>query len=65
MRPAPYRFGGGRIVLNTFNLLGQVDNHPAADRLLLNLVAYAANLIKPTQTALPADFDLTLKELGY
>jgi hypothetical protein len=60
-----YRFGAGRIVLNTFNLLGQVDNHPAADRLLLNLVAYAANFIKPTQTALPADFDFTLKELGY
>ena len=26
-----YRFGAGRIVLNTFNMLDNVDKHPAAD----------------------------------
>lgn len=33
-----YRLGQGRIVLNTFRLLENVDRHPAADRLLLNLL---------------------------
>ena len=60
-----YAFGAGKIVLNTFNLLEQVDKHPAADRLLLNLVAYAAKTVKTTPAPLPADFDATLKELGY
>ena len=36
-----YKVGAGRIVLNTFNILDNVDRHPAADRLLLNLVDYA------------------------
>ena len=39
---AAYSLGAGKILLNTFNLLDQVDKHPAADRLLLNLMAYAA-----------------------
>jgi hypothetical protein len=60
-----YVFGAGKIVLNTFNLLDQVDKHPAADRLLLNLVAYAANSIKSKPASLPTDFENTLKELGY
>ena len=29
------------------------------------LVAYAAKAIKPIQTPPPAEFDATLKELGY
>ncbi len=37
-----YRFGSGKIVLNTLNILDNVDKHPAADRLLLNMIAYAA-----------------------
>ena len=37
-----YKVGEGRIVLNTFNILDNVDRHPAADMLLLNLIAYAA-----------------------
>jgi hypothetical protein len=36
-----YKVGAGRIVLNTFNILDNVDKHPAADRLLLNLIDYA------------------------
>jgi hypothetical protein len=60
-----YAFGAGKIVLNTFNLLEHVDKHPAADRLLLNVVAYAAKTVKPTPAQLPTDFETTLKELGY
>ena len=37
-----YPLGAGRFILNTFNLLDQVGTHPAADRLLLNLIHYAA-----------------------
>ena len=36
-----YRVGEGRIVLNTLRILEHVGTQPAADRLLLNLVAYA------------------------
>lgn len=57
-----YALGAGKIVLNTFNLLEQVDKHPAADRLLLNLVAYAAKTVKPTPAPLPTDFDATFKD---
>ncbi len=60
-----YNLGAGRFVLNTFNLLGQVDKHPAADRLLLNLFDYAAQTTQKPPAPLPADFETTLKELGY
>lgn len=40
-----YPLGAGRFILNTFNLLDQVGTHPAADRLLLNLIHYAATRI--------------------
>jgi hypothetical protein len=36
-----YKVGTGRIVLNTFNILDNVDKHPAADQLLMNLIEYA------------------------
>lgn len=37
-----YRLGKGRLVLNAMTILEQVGRHPAADRLLLNLIAWAA-----------------------
>lgn len=62
---AVYRFAAGRIILNTFNILQNVDQHPAADRLLMNLVRYAAQNAMDSLSPLPADFDTTLKELGF
>ncbi len=59
------RVGAGKLILNTFNLLDNVDKHPAADRLLLNLVRYAAGATSEPLAGLPADFDATLKEMGY
>jgi hypothetical protein len=61
-----YRFGEGKFILNTFNVLANLDRHPAADRLLLNLIRYAAetrgaNPLPP----LPADFDAQLKAIGF
>jgi hypothetical protein len=38
---AAYQRGPGRLILNAFRLLENLDQHPAADRLLLNLVRYA------------------------
>ena len=38
---AAYRLGAGRVILSTPRLLANLDAHPAADRLLVNLIAYA------------------------
>jgi hypothetical protein len=59
------RFGEGRIILNTFNVLDNVDKHPAADALLMNMISYAARTTAQPLAPLPADFDATLKEVGY
>ena len=60
-----YPLGAGKVLLNTFNILDQVDKHPAADRLLLNLMAYAAESTKGPPARLPDDFETFIKELGY
>jgi hypothetical protein len=60
-----YALGAGKIVLNTFNLLDQVDRHPAADRLLLNLIAYAAQTTQTPPAPLPDDFEAIRQKLGY
>lgn len=33
-----YRFGAGKMIINTFNILENLDSNPAADRLLLNII---------------------------
>ncbi|MGE5603822.1 MAG: hypothetical protein ACM30E_12285, partial [Nitrososphaerales archaeon] len=38
---AAYRYGAGRIILSTLHLVENLSAHPAADRLLLNLVQHA------------------------
>ncbi len=60
-----YSVGAGKIIVNTFNLLDQVDQHPAADRLLLNLVDYAFREAKNPPSPLPEDFSRVLNDLGY
>jgi hypothetical protein len=49
-----YRFGAGHLILNTLNILDQLDRHPAADRLLLNLVAHAHSLAARRTRKAPA-----------
>ena len=39
-----YRLGAGRFILSTPRVLENLDAHPAADRLLLNLVTFAGGL---------------------
>ena len=58
-----YRFGAGRIILNTFNILDNVDKHPAADRLLMNLINYAARSATESLTPPSADWEAILKEM--
>jgi hypothetical protein len=60
-----YKFGAGQFFVNTFPLLENIDAHPAADRLLLNLIQYAATSVQGPAVALPADFDARLAEIAY
>ncbi|MCX5772323.1 MAG: hypothetical protein NTZ09_18905 [Candidatus Hydrogenedentes bacterium] len=60
-----YRFGQGVFTLNSLNILQNVDRHPAADRLLLNLIDDAAAHLAQTAAPLPADFDQTLAAIRY
>ena len=60
-----YRFGAGQFTLNTMPILDQLDHHPAADRLLVNLVNEAAALATGPVAPLPESFDGLLAAIGY
>jgi hypothetical protein len=60
-----HRLGSGRFILNAFPVLETLDVVPAADRMLLNMVRYAASLCAQPPTALPAGFPSMLRALGY
>ncbi|MFA7158738.1 MAG: glycoside hydrolase family 2 TIM barrel-domain containing protein [Kiritimatiellia bacterium] len=49
-----YTLGGGVYILNALNVLSNIDWHPAADRLLLNLVRHARKLAGEARQAKPA-----------
>jgi hypothetical protein len=57
--------GAGMFVVNTFPVLENVGNHPAADRLLLNLIDYVAASTNLPLAPLPDDFDIQLAKIGY
>ncbi len=59
-----YAFGAGKIVLNTFAILDNLDVHPAADALLLNIIEYAEKTSGQPLAPLPNDIDALLNELG-
>lgn len=60
-----YHFGAGAFFLNTLRILEHIDRHPAADRLLLNLLSTAAEATSALSVPLPADFDTRLANIGY
>lgn len=62
---AAYRFGEGRFIVNTFPVLQYLDAHPAADRLLHNMIGYAATLTSQPAADLPSNFEAHLKTIGY
>ena len=60
-----YWFGAGRFLVNTFRILENLDPHPAADRLLLNLIADSEKYTNHPLAPLPANWEQMLVELGY
>jgi len=60
-----YPFGSGTFILNTLLIRNNLGTHPAAERLLRNLLRYAARDQKKSIEKLPADFDTKLKAIGY
>ena len=60
-----YKLGKGRFILNTLRIRGNLGRHPAAERLLRNMLRYAARDVKKPPADLPPDFDKQLKALGY
>jgi len=61
-----YKLGAGQMVLNTIRILEQLDQHPAADRLLLNIVADAIKRMQApaAEPAREAEVAEVLKSLG-
>ena len=60
-----HQLGAGRFVLNTLSIRPNLGASPPAERLLRNLLRYAAlDAAKPAAT-LPANFEEQLKSLGY
>ena len=62
---AVYEFGAGRFVLNTLRLRENMASDPVAERLLRNLLRYAARERGQAVAELPADFGAQLTAIGY
>jgi len=60
-----HQLGAGRFVLNALRIREHLGADPAADRLLVNLLRYAARDHEQPLADLPADFDVQLKGMGY
>ena len=62
---AVHELGAGRVILNTLAIRDQLGRHPAAERLLRNMLRYAADAADAPPADLPSDFDQQLDALGY
>ncbi len=60
-----HNFGAGRFILNTLLIHQTLGDDPAADRLLLNLLRYAAGPDDKPLADLSPDFEQQLKAIGY
>jgi hypothetical protein len=58
-------FVSGKFILNTLLIQNNLGTHPAAERLLRNLINYAARDRKKPVEKLPPDFDIILENIGY
>ena len=55
----------GRFIFNTLRIRDMLGVDPAAERLLRNLLNYAARDLDKPLAELPADFQQQLKAIGY
>lgn len=62
---AVYEFGAGRFVINTFRIREELGKHPVAERLLRNMLRFAASPAGTTPADLPTDFEDQLRSIGY
>jgi hypothetical protein len=62
---AVYQLGAGRFVLNTLAIRDQLGRHPAAERILRNMLRYAAQQTNRPPAELPAEFFEQLQSMGY
>ncbi|MHB9037810.1 MAG: glycoside hydrolase family 2 protein [Armatimonadota bacterium] len=60
-----YNMGAGKFILNTLQIDENLNKHPAAERLLRNMLNYAARDVQQPVERLPDDFDEQLKAIGY
>ena len=65
LQTVAYDFGAGRFILNTLRIREILGVDPVAERLLRNLLNYAARDLDEPVAELPADFDQQLKTIGY
>jgi len=65
IQTAAYNFGAGHFILNSLRIRENLGTDPAAERLLRNLLNYAAKDAGKPSAPLPADFDQQLKAIGY
>jgi hypothetical protein len=62
---AVHNLGAGRFILNTLLIRENLGTHPAAERLLRNMLRYAGRDIREPVAELPKDFDRQLAAIGY
>ena len=62
---ASYPFGEGRFILNTCKILENLEVNPVADRLLLNMINYAAKLANKQKVERPSNLDDKLRRIAY
>ena len=59
------RFGAGSIIITTLRLLENLGNHPAGDRIVLNLVSFAAVDLQKPLAPTPPDLQTQFSAGGY
>jgi hypothetical protein len=60
-----YELGEGRFVLNTLRIRENLGPNPVAEKLLRNMLRWAARDVDKPLADLPGDFDRQLKAMGY
>ncbi len=62
---AVYRLGAGRFIVNNLLVRDNLGKVPVAERLLRNMLNFAARAAQGPPADLPTDFDAQLKSFGY